>query len=306
MDIKELLKYAIGYNYDLTEKEIISRLNKYKKNKIFKGFSDESLIKFAMQYRENEIPPEILEVLNEYGRDLILENIGLKDFYFEMIYKRMFEIYPNEGLIYLKDFFTNFKNEFETIKNDISEKRKKEKFGGLICFLTQLNETKYNDIINLELDKHRPYINDYINTIQKEIDKLNNVKNEESLSFNCNLSDEQLKQLYSELHGKYIASDTSLDRFTAIFRARPINTIVPVKWIKKATRNKTTCKKALLELLHLINIPNSEIEDKEKLKLCFADGDNKPLNYTGSNFYNNKDNKNSEFFLELQGIVKSL
>jgi hypothetical protein len=148
--------------------------------------------------------------------------------------------------------------------------------------------------------------------IKNKIDEINNLKTciygENLQSFKSGLSDKKLEKLHTKLiSAGYIATETDLEAFTKVFSAEPINNIiVPVKWIKKASKNKLTLKKALIELLCLLNIPKSEVEDKTRLRYCFADGDNQPLIFTGSNYYNNKGIKNSEFYSEIQTIVKSL
>lgn len=147
--------------------------------------------------------------------------------------------------------------------------------------------------------------------IKNKIDEINNLKTcfygENLQSFKSGLSDKKLEKLHTKLiSGGYIATETDLEAFTRVFSAEPINNIIPVKWLKKATRNKQPAKKSLIELLILLNVPKSEYEDKTILKMCFTDGSNKPLIFTGSNFYNNKDIKTSEFYSEIQTIVKSL
>jgi hypothetical protein len=147
--------------------------------------------------------------------------------------------------------------------------------------------------------------------IKNKIDEINNLKTciygENLQSFKSGLSDKKLEKLHTKLiSGGYIATETDFKAFCRVFSAEPINNIVPVKWIKKASKNKLTLKKALIELLYLLNIPKSEVEDKTRLRYCFADGDNQPLIFTGSNYYNNKGIKNSEFYSEIQTIVKSL
>lgn len=187
------------------------------------------------------------------------------------------------------------------------------------------NKTNHNNLINYKTSLTRHLIDNNLSKdfdfvkinehIKNKIDEINNLKtciyNEKLLSFKSGLSDKKLKKLHTKLiSGGYIASETDSETdfkaFCRVFSAEPINNIIPVKWSKKATRNKLISKKALTELLYLLNIPKSEVEDKTRLRHCFTDGDNKPLIFTGSNFYNNKDNKNSEFFTEIQTIVESL
>ena len=159
--------------------------------------------------------------------------------------------------------------------------------------------------IILDIDAEFKKIEAEFKKIKTSASKITGTK--ELLSFKSGLSDKKLEKLHTKLiSAGYIASEPDIKAFCSVFSSEPLNSIVPVKWIKKATRNKQTSKKALTELLYLLNIPKSEVEDKTKLRHCFTDGDNKPLIFTGSNFYNNKDNKNSEFYSEIQTIVKSL
>jgi len=116
-----------------------------------------------------DIPKEILQILDEYGLDLINEHYGTTKYYNELLFKRITEIFPNEGLKIIKDTFQNFKTDLEQIKNDIIVSRKKEQLLNYKCFFENAKSVCNYDILELELKKHRPYLNDYIDLINNEL-----------------------------------------------------------------------------------------------------------------------------------------
>lgn len=111
-----------------------------------------------------------------------------------------------------------------------------------------------------------------------------------------------LQKIFAELSAAgYIESDFS--GFLAVFSPLPV-LFHRVRWIKQNQRGKNTAKKALIDMLRLMGVPDDQITDKKRLEACFADADGQPLIFTGSNFYNNNDYRHhSEYYPELQKII---
>lgn len=128
--------------------------------------------------------------------------------------------------------------------------------------------------------------------------------------FETTLSTGKMEPLRLKLIEKgYIAQDTNLRNFAAVFSGEPLpDSFDRIKWIKHPSRDKNTpAKKALQDLLILMGTPREECRDISKIEKCFADPDGKPLKYFQSNFDNSKDNdKPSEFYSELTAIINSL
>jgi hypothetical protein len=81
----------------------------------------------------------------------------------------VFEVYPNEGLAWIRDFFNDFNKQLETIKTDGSQTRKIENLQKLKKVLEYFKPVWDNEIIELELIRHRPYLDDYILKIDYEL-----------------------------------------------------------------------------------------------------------------------------------------
>jgi len=125
-----------------------------------------------------DIPENILKIIDEYGFDLINDEYGTWDIYYDMLYKRKFEIYPDEGLYMIKIFFIEFKNELDKIKNDISNNRKRENLSRLKKILEHFQNIPPESLMQLELKNHLQYIPDHIKVINNELSKLNYNKTE--------------------------------------------------------------------------------------------------------------------------------
>ncbi|MBI4946278.1 MAG: hypothetical protein HY840_07750 [Bacteroidetes bacterium] len=120
MDKKEVLNYLLGINKNLTKGEINKRYIDLK-NGVFKKLPDKTLIKMAKLYRESEIPEHILNIINEYGLELIFEETGFREEFEKGLYERKFNVFPDEGLKMIRDYFNNFNNElYTTGQNDIN------------------------------------------------------------------------------------------------------------------------------------------------------------------------------------------
>lgn len=88
--------------------------------------------------------------------------------------------------------------------------------------------------------------------------------------------DKELPELYNRMNGKFIASDTSLEQFTAIFSGLPTNSITPIKWhLDNAS-----------ELLYFNEILQRPKQNKvnivwntyQRMTACFIRPDGKPFN----------------------------
>ena len=125
--------------------------------------------------KEKDIPDHIMKILWEDGMGLVFDlHPDLQNEFNELLAIRHSEIYPNEGLELIKNLFANFNSELNKIKQDISVKRKREKLNGIKkAFESMLNPSWANEVLDLEIQKHRPYLNDYINIIDKELDSIN-------------------------------------------------------------------------------------------------------------------------------------
>ena len=115
-----------------------------------------------------------------------------------------------------------------------------------------LNELGYH--------KHRPSI------------KLPKQKNRTTYQWQNN-ADKELPELYSLMINEYklIASDTTLEQFTAIFTGQSIDSVKPIKWHQN---NATELLYFIIRLEQLNNVAhNPKRADYTKLKACFVDPD---------------------------------
>ena len=88
-----------------------------------------------------------------------------------------------------------------------------------------------------------------------------------------NNADKELPELYNLMINEYklIASDTTLEQFTAIFTRQSIDNIKPIKWHQN---NATELLYFIIRLEQLNNIVhNPKRADYTKLKACFVDPD---------------------------------
>jgi hypothetical protein len=177
MEKKELLKYLTGINESLTEDEIGKRFSILRDNPVWDKLSDEAILKMAMLYRESDLPIHVVEILKEFGAKLLLNEMDLLEDFTKRRFIRLFEVFPNEGIRAIKGFFDEFNESFSEAVKDISAKRKHEKLQNLKNVLDFLQTYPFNEVINLELNKHKPYIKDYINYVEVEFEK----KNKENL-----------------------------------------------------------------------------------------------------------------------------
>jgi hypothetical protein len=171
----------------------------------------------------------------------------------------------------------------------------------IACHTFSLDFYKICDEIDFETDT---FCSGFTLAVQEKYKTGENKK-----SFSWTGSDEQLKKIYDGLikqdHG-FIDAKTDFKDFTAIFAGDVItDNLLPIKWIKQG-KNKFINKFALIDLLTLMKIPKSEIEDKDKIKTCFSDDKGNPMIFSGGNLHGNKHNEHSECYPELDALIKSL
>lgn len=118
-----------------------------------------------------DIPPNILPILEEYGFDIINEDFSLEEYFIDLLCKRKFKIFPIEGLNLFKDLFKELENEIQDAKKIINSKKRKEKLIQIKRILETINnnEPLHNEIFELEIKKHRPFLSEYINIINLEL-----------------------------------------------------------------------------------------------------------------------------------------
>lgn len=137
---------------------------------------------------------------------------------------------------------------------------------------------------------------DYIsNFISNSFDEESNKKNNKKLK--TSLIDKELKYLY-----RLLIKDQFIECPEPIFLGAFKNDFIsPVKWIKLSSK-KTKSTQPLVELLRFIEVPESQITDKEIISTLFLDSDNKPMSF---NFNNNKANLQSQYYKHLESIVNT-
>lgn len=128
--------------------------------------------------------------------------------------------------------------------------------------------------------------------------------------FQTNLQDTQLKSLFIQLKDKgYIAPDTDESSFIwALGERKCPETFKPINWIKPVSSyNENISKRALLDLLHSMNITNrGELSNNQKYKSLFI-CKGKPLKMSTNNIKDaEKKNWKSEYHNEITTIIQSL
>lgn len=158
------------------------------------------------------------------------------------------------------------------------------------------------------IDEFRKYLIDRFTPLI--ILDLPEVPQEPPVYFEIKLTLEKQEKLYNELKAKsYICPTTKLSYFCYVFGNSPIpdedKPFIPIKWIKtNSTTNGTALnKRALLDLLELLGVPNKQIRDKKLLNSLFTNHSGK---FTTANYVNTTKNYHSEHHDELKSIVSSL
>jgi hypothetical protein len=94
--------------------------------------------------------------------------------------------------------------------------------------------------------------------------------------FSRTFSETEQKKLFEGLKGGYLSDDTDFSAFCHVFRTSDyIDTMEEfygLKWIKTTTRSKQRHVRSLLDLLLLLEIPESEIKDLKLLNKIFHTG----------------------------------
>lgn len=125
-----------------------------------------------------------------------------------------------------------------------------------------------------------------------------------------NLTDKQREALLSILIKEACVSpDTDKESFIWAFGGnKEPKRYIPIKWIVKTsiTKNFYTNKKALLDLLNLLNVVFNQIRDIKLLKSLFAFEDGKPLQYSSKNYIDAGSDFISEYHQKLKSIVQNI
>lgn len=194
MERKDLLSYLVEDNPELSEEQIKDRYNKLKADPLLESLPEKILAKMARKYREAEIPKNVLDIINEYGFDLVMDHYNLKKEFSEGYLHRITNTFPKEGTKLIENYFNNFEKDLKEIKNLVSNKKKIKKLKFNLFFLVQFIENNTSDILELEIEKHRDYIDDYKDILIKCINNLEqNLKSQ-------HINVETKKKKYSAKH----------------------------------------------------------------------------------------------------------
>lgn len=230
---------------------------------------------------EKDIPNHIMEVLWEYGMDLIYDlDPDLKNEFNKLLSKRQLDIFPNEGLRNIRMFFDGFDDNIQKVLKHISVSKQIYDLNHIKRILNSCKQTMPNEIIELELARHRPYIDDYIKRIDDELKQIQKTPNPQTKTTYewQNNPDEELPELYRLMTNQYklIAPEATYEQFKAIFTGQPTDQIEPVRWHQDNAS----------ELLYFIdrleksdNIKHNSIKaDYKKMTACFVKPDGQAFN----------------------------
>lgn len=231
-----------------------------------------------------DVPEHILEIFDEYGIEFIFEVYdGSEAFFNEGYFNRIKNIFPIEGLRLLKDFFIDFDNDVKQILKHISVSKQIDDLNHRKRFLTNCKQPISNEIFELEIKKHRPFLDDYIKRIDNELKQIQKHSPQKKTSYVWQSNpDTELPELYSLIINKYklIASATTYEQFEAVFTGQPIGIIDKIERTKKFTNVLLTY--FVSELFQKSN-PNDYLSIAES---CFDGAKN--LSQTQNNYYYNQ------------------
>jgi hypothetical protein len=235
------------------------------------------LIKYLMM-PVKDVPKHILEILDEYGLELLFEQFnGLEDDFSKHLAKRKCDIFPNEGLQLIKEFFKKFDDELKLILKQISISKKINDLNNLKAIMNKLKQPMANEILELEIKRHRPFLDDYINKIDDELKKIVKPPKQQKMTSYVwqNNPDKELPELYNLMINKYklIAPETTYEEFIAVYTGQPIGEIETIKWHQENAS----------ELLYFIDrleqtdniVHNPKKTDYQKMTACFVKPDGK-------------------------------
>ena len=201
---------------------------------------------------------------------------------FKSIDNKLIDVFlKTEKLESIKDFLNEFLNKYETNIYKVEFLTRFELY-------TKLNfdpDNKQN--IQQWVQKKKEY---YELKYDHDKSEYNTKEKPKTTSFNFTGKQEQLKELYKQLKdGNFIAEETDLKDFEAVFNGVPIDNIKPIKWIDFAISSKQQANiKTVYELLYLLkenNLFKEQFEttrkDKSniysKIRYCFKDGINNEI-----------------------------
>jgi len=235
------------------------------------------LIKYLMM-PVKDVPNHILEIINEYGLELLFEHYkGLEDDFSKLLAKRKCDIFPNEGLQLIKDFFNKFDDELKLILKHISTSKKINDLNNLKAFMNKLKQPIANEILELEIKRHRPFLDDYINKIDDELKKIvKPQKQQKKVSYEWqNNTDKELPELYSLMIDKYklIAPETTYEQFKAVYTGRTIDEIEPIRWHQENASELVYFIDRLEQTDNIVHNPKKT--DYQKMTACFVKPDGK-------------------------------
>lgn len=129
-----------------------------------KSFQNDILSKFAHQ-----LPAHVFKIMNVYGLDLLIEHFGLDEYYHQKMNDAFYELDIIDGLEWITDFFNNFRRRIEQIRADYLPGRKRDDLSKLKEELIRLQQISKEEVLELELKRHRVYIPEYLALIESEI-----------------------------------------------------------------------------------------------------------------------------------------
>lgn len=126
---------------------------------------------------QEDLPPEVIAYIDKIGPSstmkLWLKAYEIEDTLIDQLrFKRDFELYPENGVLFIQRFFENFQSEFQRIKNIFLEKQRQEGLQAIKYFIEYLDNFSGNFLIQSEIDNYKRYFDDYIKVIDKELLKL--------------------------------------------------------------------------------------------------------------------------------------
>lgn len=161
-------------------------------------YNNHSLVQKAFQKDilitiEHQLPASVLKIMNAYGLDLLIEHFGLDEYYHQKMNEAFYEMDIIVGLEWIADFFNNFRRSIEQIRGDYLPGRKRDALSKLKEELIRLQQIPKEEVLELELKRHRRYIPEYLALVDSEIQKC--TSNNES--FQTDSKDVKIERLRS-------------------------------------------------------------------------------------------------------------
>lgn len=131
-----------------------------------KAFQNDILITL-----EHQLPAPVLKIMTAYGLDLLIEHFGLDEYYRQKMNDAFYEMEIVAGLQWIANFFNNFRRRIEQIRADYLPGRKLDALAKLKEELNRLQQISNEEVMELELKRHRKYIPEYLALIDSEMQK---------------------------------------------------------------------------------------------------------------------------------------